>query len=182
MGLRAFEQSRNSMKLILISALAAGRVIGRENRLPFRLKTDLAHFKKLTVHQTLLVGRRTLESMGGPLPQRKHLVLTSRPPSSNPDSAEQVEWHGSLESAMERAVQLGLPKLLVIGGASVYAQTLPFAEEMILTHVDATLSGDVYFPEFSSDEFQHETLLRFAASADDEYAGEIVRYTRTLRT
>ena len=127
--------------LSLIVAMDRGRLIGRDGDLPWRLPNDLKHFKQQTLGKTVLMGRRTWESLGRPLPQRENWVLT-RDRDFRADGAR--VFH-SLEDALE-AHAAG--ELLVIGGAELYRQTLPLAQRLYLTEVDAELDGDTRFPAF----------------------------------
>jgi len=129
------------MRLSLIAAVALNGVIGRDNDLPWRLSADLRHFKRLTTGHPIVMGRRTHESIGRPLPDRRNLVL-SRDPAFVPRG---VEIHRSLEAALA-AVQ-DSAEAFVIGGAALYAATLPIADRIYLTRVQAHVEGDTYFPE-----------------------------------
>lgn len=132
-------RDRLGPRLSLVAALADNGVIGRDNALPWRLPADLAHFKRLTLDKTILMGRKTWESLPGLLPRRRHLVLTRNPGFR----AEGCEVVGSLDEAIAAA---GEPDLMVIGGASLYAQAMPLASRLYLTLVHAQIAGDTYFP------------------------------------
>ncbi len=128
------------MKLSLVAAMARGRVIGREGQLPWNLPDDLRNFRRLTLGQVLLMGRRTFESLGRPLPERRNLVL-SRRPDYRPAGVEVV---GSLEEAL--ALTGRIQELMVIGGGSLYAQALPRAHRQYLTLIHEEFPGDVRYP------------------------------------
>ena len=128
--------------LALIVAVADNGVIGRGNALPWRLPADLAHFKRLTLDKPILMGRRTWESLPGLLPRRRHIVLTRDPAYSAPG----CQVVTSLEAAIEAAGSV--PELMVIGGAQLYAETLPLARRLYLTRVHARPQGDVHFPDW----------------------------------
>jgi dihydrofolate reductase len=130
--------------LALIAALAHNRVIGRDNRLPWRLPADLRFFKQTTMGKPLLMGRLTWESIGRPLPGRRMIVLSGDPTYQAPGCAVAR----SLDAALEIAG--AAPEIMVIGGALVYAQTLPLAERLYLTRVEADVPGDVWFPEWGT--------------------------------
>lgn len=136
------------MVISLIAAVAKNRVIGFNGQLPWHLPGDLKRFKALTWGQTLLMGRRTCTSIGGPLPGRRTLVL-----SRNPDFvAPGYELVGSLSKALEQAGNV--PELFVCGGEDLYRQTLPLATRLYLTELDAEVEGDRYFPTFPRTEFK----------------------------
>ena len=146
----------------LLAAVADNGVIGRDNGLPWRLPDDLKHFKALTLGKPVLMGRRTFESIGRPLPERTNLVLTRAPDWSFPG----VVVVGSLAAALERAATE--PELIVIGGAQLYALALPLASRIYLTRVHARVAGDTTFPAL--DEAQWHVLKAQAHPADARHA------------
>lgn len=148
--------------LTLIVALSHNQVIGRDNRLPWRLPADLRFFKQMTMGKPLLMGRRTWESIGRPLPGRRMIVL-SRDPTFNAPGGVVAR---SLDEALELAG--AVPEIMVIGGASLYAQALPAAERLYLTIIEAEIPGDTWFPEWN----QQDWLLAWeeAHSTDAEHA------------
>jgi dihydrofolate reductase len=123
-----------------IAAMAANRVIGDGDRLPWRLPEDLARFKKLTMGGTLLLGRKTYESIGRPLPGRK-MVVVSRRPGYAPEG---VVVARSIEEALAKA---GEGTTWIAGGAEIYRQALDRAERLYLTRIAADFPGDAFFPE-----------------------------------
>lgn len=149
-------------QLALIAALARNRVIGRDNRLPWRLPADLRFFKQTTMGKPLLMGRRTWESIGRPLPGRRMMVL-SRDPNYQAPGCTVAR---SLDEALD--VAGAVPEIMVIGGASLYEQTLPLAEHLYLTRVEADLPGDTWFPEWN--EWDWRLVWEAAHPADTEHA------------
>ena len=130
--------------ITLIVAMAQNGVIGRANALPWRLPRDLQRFKAFTLGKAVLMGRRTFESIGRPLPQRTNLVLTR----DRAWYAAGVDAVHSLEEALARS---GVhTELVAIGGAEVYRLVLPLARRIYLTHVHADVPGDAFFPDFDS--------------------------------
>jgi len=129
------------MKISLLVAMAENRVIGRDGGLPWHLSADLKRLKKLTLRHTVIMGRKTFESIGRPLPKRRSIVL-SRDPAYAPTGVEAAE---SLEAAL--ALAAGEDEVFVLGGAGVYAQALPRADRLYLTRVHAEVDGDVFLPE-----------------------------------
>lgn len=134
--------------LSLIAAMARNRVIGIDNRLPWHLPADLAHFKATTLGKPMIMGRRTWESLPGLLPGRPHIVV-SRDPAYLAKGARVAR---SLDEAIALAGELG-DEAMLIGGAQLYAQALPLADRMYLTLVDAEPRGDAWFPAFDQDEW-----------------------------
>ena len=131
------------MTVTLLAAVGRNRVIGRDNDLPWRLPDDLAHFKAVTMGHTLVMGRRTFDSIGRPLPGRRTVVVTRQADWS----AEGVEVAHSLPEALQRAVADGDTEVFVVGGGQVYAEALPVATRLLLTEVDQSPEGDTLFPE-----------------------------------
>jgi dihydrofolate reductase len=130
------------MLISLVAALARRRVIGIGNQLPWRLPEDLQRFKRLTLGAPVIMGRKTHESIGRPLPGRRNTVVTRQP---------QAAWQGcSVAHSLDEALALAAdaPEAFVIGGAELYAQALPRADRLYLTFIDADCDGDAFFPEF----------------------------------
>jgi dihydrofolate reductase len=138
------------MTITIVAAIAANGVIGRGGDLPWRLPADLRHFKKLTYGHVLVMGRRTYESIGHPLPGRTTVVVTRRAttvqrPITDP-SAEAVVTADTVQAALARALEID-DEFFVVGGAQVYAAALEMADRMVLTLVDDNPEGDTWFPQ-----------------------------------
>jgi dihydrofolate reductase len=131
------------MRVTLIAAMAENRVIGRDNALPWHLPDDLMRFKQRTEGHVVIMGRRTFESVGRPLPRRRSIVVT-RKHDYHPPGAEIAH---SLEEALERARESGQSEVFILGGAEIYAVALPEADRLELTIVHADVTGDTFFPE-----------------------------------
>ncbi|HBV89763.1 type 3 dihydrofolate reductase [Pantoea sp. B550] len=131
----------------LIAALAADRIIGMENAMPWDLPADLAWFKCNTLKKPVIMGRLTFESIGRPLPGRLNIVV-----SSKPGTTEGVTWVTSLDEALQAAGDA--EEIMVIGGGRVYEQMLKRADRLYLTHIDAEVEGDTQFPDYEPDEWQ----------------------------
>lgn len=132
------------MPVTVVAAVARNGVIGSGGRLPWHLPEDLRHFKQLTMGGTLVMGRKTYESIGRPLPGRRTVVVTRQ----YGWSADGVDVAGSLEAALATA---GDGEVFVVGGGEIYRQALPLADALEITQVDAEPSGDVYFPPIGQD-------------------------------
>lgn len=128
------------MRVSLIVAMGAGRVIGRDNALPWHLPADLQHFRALTRGKPVIMGRKTHESIGRPLPKRRNIVV-SRNPSYRAEGCEVV---GSLREAL--ALAPPCEEAMVIGGASLYTEALPLADRLYITEVHGSFEGDTFFP------------------------------------
>jgi len=146
------------MKITLIAALAANRVIGINNTLPWKLSADLKRFKALTTGNTIVMGRKTFESLGRPLPGRRHICVSRTAPQNalqaDPRWPEQVFWCGDLRAALQllekESASDSKTTLFIIGGAEIYRHALPWADTLELTHVQKNFDGDAFFPCFES--------------------------------
>jgi dihydrofolate reductase len=130
----------------LIAAVARNGVIGAAGGIPWHLPEDFAHFKATTLGHTLVMGRATYESIGRPLPGRTTIVLTRDP-----------DWHADgvlTASSLEEALATAEGDVYVAGGATVYAQALPYADEQVLSEVDLEPDGDTFYPEFDREEWE----------------------------
>lgn len=160
------------MILSLIVAIDQRGGIGKDNQLLWHLPADLKHFKAITSGHTVIMGRKTHESIGRALPNRRNIVL-SRAMTSAPDGCECVS---SLEEALKRCQDE--PKAFVIGGAEIYRLAIDKADELYITRVDTLADADTFFPEFTTDEW--ELCSREEIPADDKnaFACAFERYTR----
>lgn len=129
-------------RVTLVAAVAANGVIGSGGRLPWRLPEDLRHFKSLTLGHPVIMGRKTWESLGKPLPGRENIVVTR----SRGYDAPGAHVAASLDAAL--ALCDGEPVAFVIGGGELYAAALPMADAMVLTEIDRDFAGDAHFPPF----------------------------------
>ena len=150
-------------RISIIAALAANRVIGRQNRLPWRLPADLQHFKRITMGKPIVMGRRTWESLPGLLPGRTHIVIT-RNPGYRADGALVVH---SLDEAIQAAG--GVPEIMVVGGAQLYAQAIPLADRMYLTELELDAEGDAWFPDFDRSSWHEISRERHEATEDNGF-------------
>ncbi|HET6604921.1 MAG TPA: dihydrofolate reductase [Xanthomonadaceae bacterium] len=159
--------------MALVAALDRQRAIGRHGELPWRLPDDLRRFKALTLGRPVLMGRRTAQSLGRALPGRRNLVLTHGGPLPFP-GMEAV--HGVDEAV---GIATGAPELMVIGGGEVYAQCLPLAARMHLTHVDTRVhEADAFFPDFDAACWRVVAREHHRADARHAHAFDFVDYER----
>jgi len=160
------------MKLSLIAAVAANRVIGADGDVPWHYPEDLSHFKQTTIGHPVVMGRRTFESiqreLDGPLPERRNIVLTTTP-QRLPDYVTAVT---STTAALAEANDSGAATTYVIGGATVYEQLLPQADELLLTELDSAFDGDTLFPTVD-----WSWWTETERTTHEEF--DIVRYSRT---
>jgi dihydrofolate reductase len=138
----------NRPTLSVIAAVARNRAIGKDNALLVHLPDDLPRFKRLTMGAPLLMGRKTWDSIGRPLPGRRSIVITRNPHWQ----AQGAEAAGSLDAAL--ALVASAPRVFVIGGAEIYALALPHADELLLTEIDADFDADAFFPPWDRSQFE----------------------------
>lgn len=157
------------MKLALIWAMARNRTIGRNNALPWYLPEDLKYFKRVTLGKPIIMGRKTWESIGRPLPGRTNIVIT-RDAAFQPDGVRVVH---SLEQALALAEKIclldGGDEAIVMGGAEIYALALPHADRLYLTQVHADVEGDAHFPPLDLTQWHELGREDFAAQGPNPY-------------
>lgn len=162
------------MKITLIAAVAENRVIGRNGALPWRLPDDLRRFKQRTGGHVVIMGRRTFESLDGPLPNRPAIVVSR---SRDLDTGEATRAF-SLDEAIELARDRGEQEVFILGGAEIYALALPLADRLELTVVHAEVEGDTLFPEFDLAGWTITEDDRHEADDRHEYPFSFRRYER----
>lgn len=151
-------------RIVLVVARARNGAIGRDNTLPWHLPEDLQHFKATTMGGTLVMGRRTFDSIGRPLPGRRTIVLTRDASWTHPG----CERAGSLDEAFARCADR--PEVFVVGGAQVYAQALPRADRIVVTDVDLDVDGDAFFPELAPGDWRCTSESRAVSRTGLGYA------------
>ena len=129
-------------RVYLVAAVARNGVIGAKGQLPWHLPEDLKHFRKITLGHPVIMGRRTWQSLGNPLPGRDNIVISRTPGFEAPGA--------SVAASLEAAIALcaGEPVAFVIGGAEIYAAALPLADGLVLTEIGADYAGDTHFPDW----------------------------------
>jgi dihydrofolate reductase len=163
------------MKLSLMAALSTSNVIGRNNDVPWRLSTDLKRLKAMTMGHHVIMGRKTYESVGKPLPGRTNVVIT-RQEGYAPEGVTVVH---SLEDAVRVAAQAGESEAFILGGAEIYAQAMHRADRMYLTRVHAEVEGDTWFPEFDDvSEWRLTDAEHFDADDKNEHPFSFLTYER----
>lgn len=153
------------MMVSLIAAMSANRVIARRGEIPWDLPEDRKRFREITMGSPVILGRKTFESMSGPLPGRKNIVLTSQPGLI----FERCTMADNLETALYKHAG-GWPEVFVCGGGQVYRQALPLADKIYLTTLLREMEGDVFFPEIPGDEFRRTFYQKHIGDEPFEYA------------
>lgn len=141
--------------LVIVVAMAKNRVIGRDNAMPWHLPADLKHFRALTMGKPMIMGRRTFESIGKPLPGRETIIVTRNGGYAAPEGVHVVaSFADALSLGQRRAAAMGADAVMVVGGGDIYAQALPLAARLELTEIDAMPDGDTHFPYFNTAAFR----------------------------
>ena len=153
------------MIVSIIAAMDTKRGIGVENKLPWRLSADLKKFRELTMGHHIIVGRKTFESIGKPLPGRQMIIVTR----DRDFKAEGCDVVHSVEEAISLARERGEGELFICGGAEIYAQSIGFANRMYLTFVDAEVAADIFFPEFDEQEWSERESFHQPADEKNQY-------------
>ncbi len=159
-------------RITLVAAMARNRAIGLDGRMPWHLPGELQHFKSVTMGKPIVMGRKTWESIGRPLPGRQNIVI-----SRNQNYfAEGAECCTSLQRALEIADG---DEVMVIGGGELYRQALPLADRMILTVVDCEPAADTFFPQWTTAEWQEVSRQAKPADEHNAHACEVLELRRT---
>jgi dihydrofolate reductase len=156
----------------LIAAMGANRVIGRGGKLPWHLPDDLRHFKRVTTRHTVIMGRKTWDSVGTPLPNRRNMVVTR---NAGFDARGAEVFH-TLDEALRAAAGDG--EVFIVGGGDIYRAALPVAHGMYLTRVHAEFDGDAFFPEWDAGDWVLREKVDHPADDRHAYAMTFERYER----
>lgn len=162
-------------KIALIAAIAENGIIGRENELPWRIKSELQYFRRTTRGKPIVMGRKSFESLGKPLLDRTNIIISRNADYQVDGCVTVASLDDALARAREVAVRDGVDEIFIGGGAEIYRQTLPLADRLYLTEVHLKPAGDTTFPAFDRAEWQ-ETKREFHAAQD----GEAADYTITV--
>jgi dihydrofolate reductase len=163
------------LKISIIVAKALNNVIGKDNQLIWRLSADLQLFKSHTTGHHIIMGRKTYESVGKPLPNRTSIVITNNPDFKVPEG--HLVAH-SLEDAIQTCISRQLEKVFIIGGAEIYRQALPLADELMVTEVIASPEGDVFFPEIDKSEWEIVSTTSYTKDEKNEFDFDFVVYKK----
>jgi dihydrofolate reductase len=168
----------SSVPLVLVAAMGRNRVIGGDGALPWRLPSDLKRFKALTMGKPLLMGRKTFDSIGRPLPGRETIVLT-RDTGFAPQGIYAVhDLAGALELAQARARAMGAKEIIVAGGGELYAQTMPLAQRLDVTEIDLEPAGDAFFPIIDPALWRRTLCERHQAGPGDDASFTVAVHER----
>lgn len=165
------------MKKTIVVACSLNNVIGKDNQLIWHMPADLKFFKATTMGHHLLLGRKTFESMGGALPGRTSIVITSNKDYVVPEGHFVAN---SIEEGISIAASLNLAQLMILGGAQVYEQTIDIADEIILTEIKAEFDGDAFFPKIDSNKWELTWHERHEKDQKNAYDYEFKKYLKII--
>jgi dihydrofolate reductase len=164
------------MRISIIVAVADNGVIGREGTLPWHLADDLRRFKQLTMGHTIVMGRRTWESIGRPLPGRRMIVVSRR--GNYQTNGQDVAMARSLDDALKAAESKGDSEVFIVGGAELYREILPRADRLYITRVHANVEGDTVFPNTDFSQWRQVQSAAHSADAKNEFPFTFEIYER----
>jgi dihydrofolate reductase len=166
------------MMLVLVAAVAENGVIGRGGRLPWRLKSDLAHFRGVTMGKPMVIGRKTYLSIGKPLAGRTNIVVSREASFAAPGTIVAASLDAALTAARGDALRRGVNEIVVIGGADLYRQTMAAADRLVITQVNLRPQGDAIFPPIDRKIWQQVSRSEHPAGPGDEAGFAVLVYER----
>ena len=166
------------MKVVLVAAIGDNFVIGREGQLPWRLKSDLQHFRNVTLNRPVIMGRKTHELIGKVLPGRTNIVLTRDLTWVAPGAVLATSLDAALSFARSDAAKRGVDEIMVIGGSDIFSATMPMADRLEITHVHASPEGDTVFPLIDPEVWQEQSRQDHFAGPDDDFSFAVATYIR----
>jgi dihydrofolate reductase len=166
------------MKIVLVAAIGENSVIGRDGQLPWHLRSDMQHFRRVTMNRPVIMGRKTHESIGKVLPGRTNIVLTRDLALVARGAVLATSLDAALGFARSDAAKRGVDEIMVIGGSDIFAATMGMAERLEITHVHLAPEGDAYFPEIDPEVWEEVAREDHSAGPDDDAAFAVVTYTR----
>ena len=161
-----------------VVALSNNNVIGVDNNLPWNLKTDLAHFKDYTTNKIIVMGRKTFESIGRPLPNRKNLIV-----SNTLNEINGAYIYKSTEEAIKNAKEMCINneiynEIVIIGGGYLFRDTLKITNKLVLSEVDCEIDGDVFYPKINFEEWNEVSSKKFIKDSDNDFNFVVKVYER----
>jgi dihydrofolate reductase len=166
------------MKIVLVAAVGDNNVIGRDGQLPWRLKSDLAHFRAVTIHKPVVMGRKTYQSIGKPLKDRSNIVISRDATFAVPGVLTAPSFEAALELARKDAEARGADEIMIVGGSDIFAAALPLADRLEITHVHASPEGDVTFPPIDPTLWREVSRTEHAAGPQDDAGFAVATYVR----
>jgi len=181
-GAPAMRPAARLPSIVLVVAVADNGVIGRGGRLPWRLKSEMAHFRRATMGKPVVMGRKTFLSIGKPLAGRSNIVVSRDSSFAAPGVVVAPDIEAALSVARGDALRRGATEIAVIGGADIYAQTMPVADRLVLTRVHLRPDGDTTFPAVDPGVWQEMETAEHRAGPGDEATFSVSLYRRRVVT
>jgi dihydrofolate reductase len=167
------------MQIVLVAAVAENGVIGRDGGMPWRLKSDMRHFRGLTLGKPVVMGRKTYLSLSiRPLPGRTNIVVSRDSAFTLPGAIVTSSLRAALETARGDALRRGADAVMVIGGADIYAQAMPLAQRLEITRIHAAPDGDATFPDIDPAVWRETGRVEHPRADGDDFAFAVVQYER----
>jgi dihydrofolate reductase len=167
-----------AMKIVLVAAIGENNVIGKDGQLPWKIRSDLRHFRALTLDKPVIMGRKTFQSIGKALDRRTNIVITKDAEFTVKGVEKAPDFEAALALARKDAKDRGAGEIMVIGGSSVFAEALPLADRLEITHVHASPEGDVFFPPIDPKVWREDSREERPAGPDDDANFAVATYLK----
>jgi len=166
------------MKIVVVAAIGENNVIGSKGKLPWRLKSDLRHFRALTLDKPVIMGRKTFQSIGKALDRRSNIVITRDKKFAAKGVETAPDLKAALEIARKDAQRRGADEIIVAGGGAVFAEAMPLADRLEITHVHASPEGDAFLPDIDLTRWREEKREARHAGPEDDVDFALATYVR----
>ena len=166
------------MQIVLVAAIGENNVIGHEGQLPWRLKSDLQHFRRVTINRPVIMGRKTFDAIGKPLKDRTNIVVSRDLSRKVSGGVLATSIDAALSIARDDATKRGVDEIMIIGGSDIFVALMPMATRLEITHVHAAPEGDVFFPPIDPAVWRQTSLAEHPAGKEDSAAFAIAVYSR----
>lgn len=166
------------MKIVLVAAVAENNVIGANGGMPWRLRSDLQHFRRLTINKPVVMGRKTWQSLAKPLKDRTNIVISRDPSFAAPGALMVPSFEAALNAARQDAERRGTDEIMVIGGSDIFSAALPLADRLEITRVHASPAGDVFFPPIDPAAWRETSCCRHSRGPNDDYEFSVATLKR----
>jgi dihydrofolate reductase len=167
-----------SARVVHVVAMTRGRVIGAKGGMPWRMSSDLKHFKAATWGKPMVMGRKTFEAIGKPLPGRESIVVTRDPAYAPPGVLIARDVPSAMALAQKRAEAMGAREIAVIGGGEIFRETVARADELLVTELDLDREGDTFYPAIDGAIWREASRVAHPQGPKDDAAFAVVRYLR----
>jgi dihydrofolate reductase len=166
------------MQIVLVAAIGENNVIGKDGQLPWKIRSDLRHFRALTLDRPVIMGRKTYESIGKPLDRRTNIVITRDTNFAAQGVQTAPSFEAALDLARKDAEKRGANEIMIIGGADIFAAAMPLADRLEITHIHAAPEGDVYFPVIDAKYWYEDKREKREAGPGDDTNCSVTTYLR----